>query len=164
MQMNKKMHTKFFLLVLIFILPAIISWFLYSYHEYFQFKTVNHGVLVKPPIDADYLGIKKKWRIIYISDKSCAHHCIKINYQLNQVRKALGSNRERVNVIRLAENDIQLEKLKHVFLQQNENFTLNNKIYLIDPAGNLFMYYPSTINPMDILQDLKRLLEVSQIG
>ncbi|MEC7251173.1 MAG: hypothetical protein VXW10_08035, partial [Pseudomonadota bacterium] len=37
-------------------------------------------------------------------------------------------------------------------------------IYIIDPLGNLVFYYATETPPKDILQDLKRLLKVSQIG
>jgi len=37
-------------------------------------------------------------------------------------------------------------------------------IYIIDPNGNLVFRYAIVTNPKDILQDLKRLLKVSQIG
>ena len=61
--------------------------------------------------------------------------------------------------------DPQVQKLKMDFKQQgNQNFVVSHKIYLIDPIGNLFMYYPDDTNPMNVLKDLKRVLEVSQIG
>ena len=41
---------------------------------------------------------------------------------------------------------------------------LKSKIYLVDPLGNGFMYYSATVNPLDILKDLKQVLKVSQIG
>jgi len=37
-------------------------------------------------------------------------------------------------------------------------------LYLIDPLGNLMMFYPSDTNPNGILKDLKRLLKYSRIG
>ena len=37
-------------------------------------------------------------------------------------------------------------------------------IYIIDPNGNLVFRYGMDVNPKDVLQDLKRLLKVSQIG
>ena len=37
-------------------------------------------------------------------------------------------------------------------------------IYIIDPLGNLVFFYPVDAPPEDVLEDLKRLLKVSQIG
>ena len=36
--------------------------------------------------------------------------------------------------------------------------------YIIDPNGNLVFYYPLDVNPKPLLEDLKKLLKVSQIG
>ena len=36
--------------------------------------------------------------------------------------------------------------------------------YLIDPIGNLVLYFPPDINPKDMVADIKRLLKISQIG
>lgn len=156
--------------MIIFIVPVLSSYFLYHYHEHFQFKTTNHGTLVKPPIDVQYLysmmadGNQKKWRIIHVDDGICDAPCEKINYQLGQVQKALGKESRRVGLIPMSES-MQLTKLTSTFIQRGEkDFVAKNKIYLVDPRGNLFMYYPNTTDPMNILKDLKKVLEVSQIG
>ena len=39
-----------------------------------------------------------------------------------------------------------------------------NRIYIIDPAGNLMMSYPALADPNLIKKDIKRLLKTSQIG
>jgi len=39
-----------------------------------------------------------------------------------------------------------------------------NRVYIIDPAGNLMMSYPAAAEPKQIQKDLKRLLKTSQIG
>ena len=36
--------------------------------------------------------------------------------------------------------------------------------FLIDPLGNLVMYFPPELNPRDMVDDLKHLLELSRIG
>ena len=37
-------------------------------------------------------------------------------------------------------------------------------VYLIDPLGNLMMFYPAGAKPKGMLEDLKRLLRLSSIG
>ena len=37
-------------------------------------------------------------------------------------------------------------------------------IMLVDPLGNLMMSFPQSMDPRDILKDLKKLLKISQIG
>jgi len=53
-----------------------------------------------------------------------------------------------------------------------EKFRLNeaedplkmNRIYIVDPLGNLMMSYEPNVNPRDIYTDLKKLLRGSRIG
>ncbi len=39
-----------------------------------------------------------------------------------------------------------------------------DRLYVIDPAGNLMMSYPASAKPKSIQKDIKRLLKTSQIG
>lgn len=160
------MNRKIYLIVLIFILPMFAGWFLYFYHDHFHFKTLNHGTLVNPAIDAQYLDTEKekKWRMIYLFNTVCDEQCKKIDYQLHQIQKALGKNHHRVRVITMSGSSLQLQKLQTTFLEHQTGFIVQNKIYLVDPRGFLFMYYPSNTDPMNILKDLKKVLEISQIG
>jgi cytochrome oxidase Cu insertion factor (SCO1/SenC/PrrC family) len=38
------------------------------------------------------------------------------------------------------------------------------RVYIIDPLGNLMMYYPPGAEPGGMLKDLQKLLKYSQIG
>lgn len=158
--MKQKNYKPFLFLLLIFIVPILASGILFQFHQYAGLKTKNHGILINPPvmISGELLDNSRKWQIVYVTGASCDQNCENILQTLHQVKKALGKNTDRVVVKKTAEFSIKLEQLT-----QN-NIALTNKIYLIDPANNVFMYYPDTNNPMDILKDLKHVLEVSQIG
>ena len=170
MTSQKRTRKPLLFLMIIFILPVIAGSLLYYYHDYFQFKTTNHGKLVSQPIDAKYLyssttgGDQKVWRVIHVSASVCDAQCDKINYQLHQVQKALGKNYDRVAIVTMDAQNPLLPTLQNSFAQQENNFIAANKIYLVDPLGNLFMYYPDTTDLMNVLKDLKKVLEVSQIG
>ncbi len=168
---DKKNYLQLSLLILVFVIPVVLSVLLYYYHTHFPFKKLNHGTLLNAPVDAHYLysamsdGNEKKWRVIYVSGEVCDAACRTIDHQLRQIQIALGKDSNRIATILLGNQTKQLEKLKSTLSQQEKKpFEVNNKIYLVDPIGNLFMYYSSTTNPMDVLKDLKRVLEVSQIG
>lgn len=155
-------------LVLVFLIPMIISFVLYNFHGYFHMKTINQGIILAPPINAPYLSTSKNnekiWQIIYISTENCDARCKEIDYKLHQVKKALGKDSNRVQVLRV-DNNNQIDTLTKAFATQGEEgFIVRGKIYLIDPTDNIFMYYPEDEDPMNVLKDLKRVLEVSQIG
>lgn len=160
-----KKYTSFVFLILSFFIPIIASWFLYYNHEHFNLKTTNHGMLVNPPIDVKNLWRDKnakKWQVVYVFKDICDTECESVVYTLNQVKKALGKNSERLDVKQVSPSVLFSNEQMQRFVK--ENFSIQNKVYLIDPIGNLFMYYSDTSNPMNILKDLKHVLEVSQIG
>lgn len=65
----------------------------------------------------------------------------------------------------LNEKSMHLNQLQDALSEQHKNnFSVKNKIYLIDPLRNLVMYYPSDVNPIDVLKKMHRVLEVAQLG
>jgi hypothetical protein len=174
MRASKQLYSLF----LVFFIPALLGWLLFHFHNEFQFKTTNHGVLVNPAVHEDALAFdpakQKFWQIVY-APASCGSDTEKKMYVLHQLRKALGKNQDRVSLTLLANSDCQqsahdfrkliFSKQQFAELQKSLNQNqVNDKIYLLDPIGNLFMYYSSASDPMDILKDLQNVLEVSQIG
>ncbi|EKD55222.1 MAG: hypothetical protein ACD_60C00024G0022 [uncultured bacterium] len=161
--MNKR-NGVLFLLILVFALPLVGGAFLYHYHTYFHFKTLNHGVLLETPLNGRYLYSErapKNWHVIYIVN-NCASRCTETYHELQQVKKALGKESARVDILLLT-NDDYAAKIRRLSKTLNTS-SVQDKIYLADPLGNIFMYYRSSTDPMNILKDLKRVLEVSQIG
>jgi len=177
MQPNKKARIQVSVLLLVFILPAIIGWYLFHYHERFQFKTVNRGVLINPPLPVqDLLPQGRKWQIAYLPNH-CDSQTEKMMYTLHQMYTALGKDRDRVDLTLVGDASCQTAKAhdfrkllftsaQYAHLQTlfSLGFLVKQKIYLVDPLGNVFMFYPETANPMDILKDLKHVLGVSQLG
>lgn len=146
-------------LLAIFILPMLFAIVIFYGHSIFHFSQLNHGQLISPPIqlstttynELNQSNVSHRWLVVQVVEK-CDVSCQKMQHQLLQVQKALGNHRERVLVI-------QVKKVP--FLNSN---SLTHGVYLIDPMGNIFMSYPISVDPYYILEDLKKLLEVSQIG
>lgn len=162
----RKIPLQIILIFVISLLPVVLGSLLYFQHHYFHFKKLNHGTLFSVPIDVKDLWMDemhdRKWHVVYMTDGVCDEHCTQVIHQLQQVQKALGKNRERIRVMSLQGPVIALDqKLTPIV---SRDFVTTNKIYLIDPIGNLLMYYPHTTDPMNVYRDLQRLLEASQIG
>ena len=58
----------------------------------------------------------------------------------------------------------QFPKLYQLIQQPQDAVLLPTGIYIVDPLGNLVFHYPLQDMGKPVLQDLKRLLKVSQIG
>lgn len=156
-----KRYTPLICLILAFFFPIILSWLLYYNHEHFNLKTTNHGILINPPIDVKNLWQStdsKQWQIVHVAKNACDSDCENVAYTLNQIKKALGKNSERVSFKIISQSEPTVVQQTQAI--GKKDFTIENKIYLVDPAGNLFMYYADTSNPMNILKDLNHVLEI----
>lgn len=166
------------LLLSVFFVPLIASWILFYFHNDFHLGTTNHGTLVNPAQPSEDLALAnsttKQWQIVYVP-KGCGDE--KRMYLLHQLRLVLGKDSHRVTLTVVADQSCAAEDAhdfrKVIFsdaqyqnLQKSlaSNETSTDKIYLMDPIGNIFMYYGSNTDPMNILRDLQKVLEVSQIG
>ena len=124
-----------------------------------------------------------KWSLVYLLDGDCRSTCEENMYTMRQLRLALGDDASRVQrvlYVMNANNDVlspaQLQEyggqlllsgdqtLLQNFLMSEENPTSQNRLYLVDPRGFLFMGYPADTEPKGIIKDLKRLLRYSRIG
>lgn len=125
--------------------------------------------------------LRGKWTLLYLGAGSCSESCRADLYNTRQVRAALGADRERVQRVFLAEGaccDLEWLRTQHpdlLTVQASASAapliallrggTLDaDRIYLIDPLGNLMMSYAADARPKGMLEDLKKLLRLSHVG
>lgn len=126
--------------------------------------------------------LKHKWTLLYVGPGECPTRCRTNLYNTRQVRTALGHDMERVQRVFIADGPCcdldfiaaQNRDLVTVrstpeaapLLEQlrNGDPSAADRIYLIDPLGNLMMSYAPDAPPKGMLQDLKRLLGLSSVG
>jgi cytochrome oxidase Cu insertion factor (SCO1/SenC/PrrC family) len=129
--------------------------------------------------------LKGKWTLLYLGAGGCSVGCRTDLYNTRQVRAALGADRERVQRVFLAEGACCDREWLHA--QQPDLITVQastvvaapltsilehagrspgapDRVYLIDPLGNLMMFYAVDARPKGMLEDLKKLLRLSHVG
>ena len=128
------------------------------------------------------------WTIFYIDSAGCDESCFNNLYTVRQSRLGMGGEKGRVQRVMLLVDDgnnAQLDKIKKEHLGMNiirldketmakvvKNFEFDGlaaaekaqRIYFVDPLGNLMMHYESNVNPRGVVKDLERLLKYSRIG
>ncbi|HZD20646.1 MAG TPA: SCO family protein [Burkholderiales bacterium] len=135
------------------------------------------------PTAADFL--RHRWTLIYIGAGSCDARCHEALYQIRQVRLALNQDADRVQRLFLATDpccdrdflkrehpglvvalgrDASTQRLIQNFPADTGALASAGRIYVVDPLGNLMMAHPRDSDPRHLLEDLKRLLKLSQIG
>jgi len=185
MDSKTRQRLKLILLFALFAGPLLLAWLWYTNidHAWLQPKTVNKGTLIQPPrpltVDgaptrSGTLSLKGKWTLV-VAASDCAQDCKRSLYVTRQVRIALGKDLERVQRLLVTRRlpDIDLTKTQPDLAVAApdafpgfKEFTPPgpDHLLLVDPLGNVMMYYPLRVEPKDLHDDLKRLLRYSQTG
>jgi len=109
-----KSRTKLILLILMFLLPVVGSWYLVFFTDYArEGKGAEHGDLIQPPRQLDnaefvwvgrdstrQVSLYGKWSMLFFVDGPCEARCEDSLYRLQQIRLATG--RELQHVQRIA--------------------------------------------------------------
>lgn len=139
------------------------------------------------PVAARDYQLHGKWNLLYLGHQCLTETCLDNLYRMRQIHAAMDKHSLRVQrVLLLLEQDaaalrplltqyagqriIQADaaaraRLIPVFkLAAEDNPLLANRLYIIDPRGNLIMSYRPEADPRGIIKDLKKLLKASRIG
>jgi hypothetical protein len=128
--------------------------------------------------------LKGKWTLVYITDNPEGESSQKKLYYMRQIRQATGKDRERIERAIISINSmpnldqwlqahfpgtyhfvISHEKLTELKAKSPKTLALEKgSLYLVDPFGNIILFYARDILPKGIFKDLQRVLKVSQIG
>ncbi len=185
---------KFLTLVVVFVAPILLGTLLFFNLERLGFEkgSTNYGTLVHPAFPAVIADLKqgdveavreetiaKSWTMAYIEPTNCGQVCLDkltlimkvrllTNEKMRRVRTLFVGNKTIVDSIDKSQfrdmvmtniSDASSEFLKQFPHQETK------PIYLIDPYGNIMMYYPQAeLNAKKIIKDINRLLKYSQLG
>ena len=173
---------EFWMLLAMFILPiAFGTLFFYANPNYFSESTVNYGELVRPVIATDAADIEIDsasslqgiWTMVYVSSR-CDNVCEKAVADMKTIRTLMNADMRRIQRMIIIENNstptvndetlIKARITSEKLTQSLKKYT-ENAIYLIDPIGNIMLYYePQNIDIRLVIKDLKRLFKYSRIG
>jgi len=129
-----------------------------------------------------------KWSLLYLFQGECGQECVNNLYAMRQLWLATGDDSHRVQrilvrfpsrhgpypsawhdeyrgqMVAVANAEAGRDLLKAVTLPGFDRPLSARALYLVDPLGNLLMYYPAGTEPAGIIKDLMRLLKYSRIG
>jgi hypothetical protein len=129
--------------------------------------------------------LKGKWTFLYWGSGSCGARCRTDLYNTRQLRIALNRDMDRVQRVFIAEGaccDMDFLRAQHPDLitvrataaaaplleimrqSAGDDPVTAERVYLIDPLGNLMMWYAPDARPKGMLEDIKRLLGLSHVG
>ncbi len=130
-------------------------------------------------------GFGRKWTFVLFAAEGCSKQCYENLYYMRQIRTLLGRNTLRLQNLFVSGRPLSDET--RVFLREYPNLVViedyrdstllqqfeldgeatvgtTNKLYLVDPDRNFMMHYPAVNDQDRVLEDLRKLMKLSQIG
>lgn len=123
------------------------------------------------------------WLVLYAAPDTCQANCLADAEGLRQVHRAAGRNQSRIRLLLLgpgaqsqadalldlypafllaADPDGGVTKALHA-VAAARGAAASGSLYLVDPLGNIMMFYAAGFDPNDLKKDLKRLLTWSKL-
>jgi hypothetical protein len=179
---------QFALVALLFGAPLLLATLMYNLGVWQPARSTNHGALLEPivniaetlPDSPLHVLVGEQWIMLYGNNTACATACRDALLRLRQTRLMLGNDMNRVgrvflhgesspDRVFLDENHAGLatltdEELRRLLTDKQPADLLPGGIFLIDPLGNLIMYFAPDIEPGDMVDDIRHLLDLSRIG
>jgi hypothetical protein len=146
---------------------------------------LNYADLLARPLrpGGDGAELKGRWILLHVAFGQCEASCADALHKTRQVRLMLNKEIPRVKRLllmagptttRALESALKLDDSLAVFgVPDSLIGTITDSIgkppadgmvFLIDPLGNLMLWYENGFDPYDLDKDLKHLLRASQIG
>ncbi len=188
-QKTKRAHKRKLLALMALLLAPVVISFALHYSDY-RPGTINYGELIDME-DFEGSGINQvdntifsasdihgKWTMLTIDSGSCNEYCEQKLYKMRQVRLVQNKDMHRVERLWLIDDNVTidsrlLEEYKGtLFVNAKDSDLLESLkpvdtqrlyMYLVDPIGNVMMRFPENADPSEMVEDLKRLLHVSQL-
>jgi len=178
------------LLLVIFIAPLALAFWLYYGSSWRPALRTNHGALIEPAVTLPVLPVsgasssvlKGKWSLVVVGqgDKGCDEGCLEALVYDRQTWLSLGKLTPRVQRVLLAgegccDHRYLSDEHQGLIVTQLPDHTVSavlaaipsphaGTVFIVDPLGNLMMRYDIRQDPKGLREDLKNLLELSHIG
>lgn len=138
------------------------------------------------PVSGNEHTLHGKWNLVFHHRGECNEYCVNMLYKQRQLLLATGEYSLRLHRVMIVDRQ-DLSSIKprladfagQLFLFRDSvsdnfmnTFKINTddelvplrRLYVVDPLGNLMMYYEEDMDPRGIIEDLRRLIKNSRIG
>lgn len=162
--------------------PMVLASLMYKFQFWVPEGRSYHGQLIGNGQSREQLGVQSaetRWQLLVTSPQDCSHECQQLVYLARQVQIGLSRDASRAShalasatalapdySARLARHYPRLERLD-LDLARYRALTDGLEgahLWIVDPHGNLVLRYDATVDGKALLNDLRQLLKLSNIG
>ena len=170
------------LIVAMVIGPMILATGMYKLQFWVPESRSYHGELIGNGQTRADIGVQadeERWQILVTAPRECAVDCQQLVYLARQIQVALGRDASRASHALASAQPLSAEysaKLQREYPQlqrypldlssfsRNANDQGAPQLWIVDPHSNLVLRYDARVNGKDLLNDLRHLLKLSNIG
>ena len=170
------------LIVLGVVGPMVLATGMYKLQFWVPEGRSYHGELIGNGQTRADLGVQadeQRWQMLVTAPKDCAVDCQQLVYLARQIQIGLGRDAGRASHALAAAQPLSADyeaKLTREY-PQLQRYSLDSaafskttgdkatpQLWIIDPHGNLVLRYDPSVKGKDLLNDLRHLLKLSNIG
>ncbi|MFJ3447202.1 hypothetical protein ACIPM0_03070 [Pseudomonas sichuanensis] len=180
---GRKARGRLQLLLILFVVlgPMILATSMYKLQFWVPEGRNFHGVMIGNGQSRADIGIDaqdQRWQLLVSAPQACAEDCRQLVYLARQIQVGLGRDASRASHALAAAQalDADYQAVLGREYPQLQRYPLDSQRYqqqvgepgpqlwIVDPHGNLVLRYDAKVNGKKVLDDLRHLLKLSNIG
>ncbi len=180
---GRKARGRLQLLLILFVVlgPMILATSMYKLQFWVPEGRSFHGVMIGNGQSRADIGIDaqdERWQLLVSTPQACAEDCRQLVYLARQIQVGLGRDASRASQALAAAQalDADYQAVLGREYPQLQRYPLDSQRYqqqvgepgpqlwIVDPHGNLVLRYDAKVNGKKVLDDLRHLLKLSNIG
>ena len=179
---RRKGRWQLILILLMVVGPMALATFMYKLQFWVPESRSYHGELIGNGQTRADIGVQadeQRWQLLVTAPAACAADCQQLVYLARQLQIGLGRDASRASHALASAQPVDAEydatlKAQYPRLQRYAlDLTTFSKaaaatgeaqLWIVDPHGNLVLRYDARAKGKDLLNDLRHLLKLSNIG
>ena len=179
---RRKGRWQLILILMMVIGPMALATFMYKLQFWVPDSRSYHGELIGNGQTRADIGVQadeQRWQLLVTAPTACAADCQQLVYLARQLQIGLGRDASRASHALAAAQPVDAAYAATLQLEypQLQRYTLDlptytqgaegngaAQLWIIDPHGNLVLRYGPGVVGKDVLNDLRLLLKLSNIG
>ena len=179
---RRKGRWQLILILLMVVGPMVLATFMYKLQFWVPDGRSYHGQMIGNGQTRTDIGVQAdegRWQLLVTAPTACADECQQLVYLARQLQIGLGRDASRAShalatvqpvsaeyEARLKTEYPQLQRypLELATFKQGAAAPGDAQLWIVDPHGNLVLRYDARVKGKDLLNDLRHLLKLSNIG